>query len=228
MTPHYVDIPNFELVVIGAAGDLATRKIFPALFAHHVSGHLPKGARIIAVSRQRGVAPSANNLWQQIAPYVRCAEASGEFESFYRRITFVQADATKADGAETIVAALSPDEELRRVYYLATAPQIFGEICRVLQAAAGVHNSTAVVLEKPLGHDLRSSRVINDAVGEVFDEHQIFRIDHYLGKETVQNLIVVALLPAWLRCAQSIDHATLDRCGRHQGVVGDLIDPGFD
>jgi len=212
MIPHYVDIPSFELVVIGAGGDLATRKILPALFAHHVSGHLSPGARVIAVSRRPTEDPNGALLWERISPFVRHADAFEKFSSFYERISFVEADATEPQGAARIVAALDRDVKVRRVFYLATSPTIFGPVCAALSGAGGVHSNAAVVLEKPLGHDLESSRAINDVVGAVFAEDQIFRIDHYLGKETVQNLMVLRFANAiferiWR--ADDIDHVQI-------------------
>ncbi len=237
MIPHYVDIPGFEIVVIGGGGDLATRKILPALFAHHVSGHLSAGARVIAVSRRAIADPDPEHMWRQISPYVRHSDAADQFASFFERISFVQADATTADGSKRIVAALDPSEQVRRVFYLATAPAIFGPVCAALSGAGGVHANAAVVLEKPLGHDLESSRAINDAVGEVFAEEQIFRIDHYLGKETVQNLMVLRFANAiferiWraddidhvqITAAETIGVGTRGQYYDHAGALRDMV-----
>ena len=191
VSPHYKDIPDVELVIVGSGGDLAARKIFPALFAHHVSCDLPKQARIIAVNRHPLEDESEAGLWSRIEPFVRYQDQREAFGAFFQRITFVHADATSDEGARAILDALGDGSRRRRIFYLATSPSIFGEACAALARAGGVHDDAAVVLEKPLGHDLGSSRAINDAVGEVFAEHQIFRIDHYLGKETVQNLMVL-------------------------------------
>ena len=237
VSPHYKDIPDVELVVVGAGGDLAARKIFPALFAHHVSHDLPESARIIAVNRHPLEDESEAGLWSRIEPFVRYKGEREAFAAFFRRLTFVHADATTAEGAEAVLGALGEGPRRRRIFYLATSPSIFGDACAALALAGGVHEDAAVVLEKPLGHDLASSRAINDAVGAVFAEHQIFRIDHYLGKETVQNLMVLRFANAiferiWrsddvdhvqITAAEKIGVGTRGHYYDHAGALRDMV-----
>ena len=226
VSPHYKDIPDVELVIVGSGGDLAARKIFPALFAHHVSCDLPKQARIIAVNRHPLEDESEAGLWSRIEPYVRYQDQREAFGAFFQRITFVHADATSDEGARAILDALGDGSRRRRIFYLATSPSIFGEACAALARAGGVHDDAAVVLAKPLGHDLGSSRAINDAVGEVFAEHQIFRIDHYLGKETVQisSSFANAIFERIWR-SDDVDHVQITAAEDRRQLEGHYYDP---
>ncbi len=111
------------------------------------------------------------------------------WQRFLDRLNYVSLDATQASDYRALGQALQPGSD--RVYYLATAPTLFTGICGHLAADKLIDAASRVVLEKPLGHDLASAQAINDEVGQYFQESQIFRIDHYLGKETVQNLMVL-------------------------------------
>jgi glucose-6-phosphate 1-dehydrogenase len=111
--------------------------------------------------------------------------------AFRERLDYVKIDAANAEDYGRLAARLGEHGVSGRLYYMATLPSLYGEICRQLQAAGAVNEQCRVVLEKPLGHDLASCRAINEQVAEVFDEEATFRIDHYLGKETVQNLLAL-------------------------------------
>jgi len=185
------DHPQFAFVLFGGTGDLAMRKILPALCAAHRDGMLAPDGKIVAVSLT-ALDTGSYRRWvdEHVKPYV-LATAIDEsvWRSFLARITYVTLDASQPEAfsllADTIAAVRG-----RRIFYLATGPALFVPICRAL-ASAGLTDGSRVVLEKPLGYDLESSNAINDEVGQMFKEDQIYRIDHYLGKEAVQNLLAL-------------------------------------
>jgi glucose-6-phosphate 1-dehydrogenase len=192
MTAQIIPVGTFDLVVFGGTGDLARRKLLPALYYRDRDGQLPPDARIIGVARREFshkayVARTEAALRQHVAP-----EHLDEpcLRRFLARLHYIALDVANAsDWGE--LAARCDDPERIRVFYLATSPDLFGPVCMALGANGLVTPRTRVVLEKPIGHDLASARAINDEVGAVFQENQIFRIDHYLGKETVQNLMAL-------------------------------------
>jgi glucose-6-phosphate 1-dehydrogenase len=195
-----------DIVIFGGAGDLAFRKLIPALFSAHQHDKLDADTRIIGVGRQdwgrEGYLAFIN---EKAKPFIEKAltESSnpdGLWNSFLSRLDFANVDVTNA-AAYSNLAAIS-QAGAQRVFYLATAPSLFTQICANLTAVNLVDDRTRVVLEKPLGHDLASAQAINNEVAQYFKESQIYRIDHYLGKETVQNLMVLRfgnaiLEPLW-------------------------------
>jgi glucose-6-phosphate 1-dehydrogenase len=133
-------------------------------------------------------------------------------ETFLHRLHFVPVDAMAEAGWNDLKALLKPGEDRIRAFYLAVAPELFGPISEKLGAHGLVTPQTRVIIEKPIGHDLESARQVNDEVGKVFGESQIYRIDHYLGKETVQNLMALRFAnalfePLWN--AAHIDHVQI-------------------
>ena len=186
-------VPEFDMVIFGGTGDLAMRKLLPALFHRHCAGVLPADGRIIATARN-GFSREQylEQVERQIDAFVPASQRAGqEWVSFRQRLHYVAIDAGEAAGFAQLAELLGQQQERVRVFYLATAPSLFGPICDHLHQAGLVNHNSRVVLEKPLGTDLLSSRMINEQVGRYFEERQIFRIDHYLGKETVQNLLVL-------------------------------------
>jgi glucose-6-phosphate 1-dehydrogenase len=180
-----------DLVIFGGAGDLSVRKLLPALYMAHMHDKLPSQSRIHALGRQDwDRAAFVAFLQDKVTGFIDSeAFSDATWASFVDRLNYVCVDATQAQDFATLAAAMQPGSE--RVYYLATAPTLFTAICANLAGAQLIDASARVVLEKPLGHDLASAQKINDEVGQYFQEQQIFRIDHYLGKETVQNLMVL-------------------------------------
>jgi glucose-6-phosphate 1-dehydrogenase len=187
---------SFDLVLFGGTGDLAWRKLLPALFQAHRHGHLPAGGRIIGVARDTHDDASYRAL---IAS--RLAQVEGEkrpsaeeFERFAQHLHYLRMDLAQPQDYARLASLLRARQADTAIFYLATAPTLFTTVCEQLGAAglATANGPVArVVLEKPLGHDLDSNRAINAAVRAVFDERQIFRIDHYLGKPSVQNLLAL-------------------------------------
>jgi glucose-6-phosphate 1-dehydrogenase len=180
-----------DLVIFGGVGDLSVRKLLPALYMAHLHNNLPAATRIHALGRQAWDRAAFVAFLQEKVPgfIEEKAFADDTWAGFLERITYVSVDATKAEDFATLAGSMQSGSD--RVYYLATAPSLFVGICANLSGAGLIDARSRVVLEKPLGHDLASARQINDDVGQHFQEQQIFRIDHYLGKETVQNLMVL-------------------------------------
>ena len=178
-----------DLVIFGGTGDLAWRKLVPALFMADRHGRLPADIRITALGRQPWSPADYRAFLTQHSTTSLPPSDKSHWGRFLERLDYATLDATDANAYGALQARLQPDAT--RVYYLATAPALFATICQHLNAAALITPTSRVVLEKPLGHDLPSAQAINDAVAQHFAEHQIYRIDHYLGKETVQNLMVL-------------------------------------
>ena len=180
-----------DLVIFGGNGDLTMRKLLPALYICHRDDNLPASTRIICVGRQDLGATGFTTLVQEQArPFVDDSVFVEEtWAAFLQRLHWVQVDANQSDHFVRLAEVLKPDT--LRIFFLATAANLFVPICENLQAAGCVAHDSRVLIEKPLGRDLASAQAINTAVGRIFDESRIYRIDHYLGKETVQNLMAL-------------------------------------
>ena len=200
------DTPErFDLVLFGATGDLALRKLLPALYQGLRNGGLA-GANIVGTARQPlGDDDYRALLTREAAQHIAAEEFDPpEWQRLMGCVRYAAIDASRAEGFGALAPLLVGDDATPRVFYLATTPALFIPICRHLQSAGLVTPASRVVLEKPLGRDLASSRAINDAVAEIFAETQTYRIDHYLGKEMVQNLLALRfgntlLEPLWSR-----------------------------
>ncbi len=196
---------SFDLVLFGGTGDLAWRKLLPALLQAHRHGTLPAGGRIIGVARDDLTEGAYRALIGQRLAAVEDDKrpSAEEFERFSALLHYQRMDLTQPADYQQLKARLAERSADVVVMYLATAPQLFTVACEQLGAAGLATPHTRVVLEKPLGHDVESNRAINAAVRGVFDERQIFRIDHYLGKPSVQNLLALrfgnSLFEPWWR-----------------------------
>lgn len=197
---------SFDLVLFGGTGDLAWRKLMPALFQAFRHGSLPPGGRIIGVARDDLGDEQYRALIRSRFDDVELAKrpTPEEFDRFAGLLHFLRMDLSQPQDYRKLAELLRERDAETVVMYLATAPDLFTTVCQQL-AAAGLNGpSTRLVLEKPLGHDLASNREINETVRSVLAERQIFRIDHYLGKPAVQNLFAMrfgnALFePVWRR-----------------------------
>ncbi len=183
---------NFDLIVFGGTGDLAWRKIMPALFQAHRHGTLAPG-RILGVARDSMSDEAYRKLMSD-----RLAQVEGdkrpseeEYTSFAQRLHYLRMDLSQPTAYAELGAWLASGDAQTVVMYLATAPSLFGTVAEQLRLAGLNTDRTRIVLEKPLGHDLASNRAINATVRAAFAENQIFRIDHYLGKPSVQNLLAL-------------------------------------
>jgi len=214
MTTRIIPVEDFDLVIFGATGDLASRKLLPALFHRDEQGQIPPGACIIGTSRRamsheefRSFAAAA------IEPHVSVTQAGPEVvQRFLSRLTYYSAEATKDDGWIALEQELADRKDVVRVFYLAVGPDLFGPICERLGQHNLVTKESRVVVEKPLGKSGMSAEATNQSIGKVFAEPAIYRIDHYLGKETVQNLMAlrfanVLFEPLWNH--NYIDHVQI-------------------
>jgi len=210
----FIPVEVFDLVIFGGAGDLAMRKLMPALYHRDRDGQLPEGCRILSLGR-RGM--SHEDFLAKVEGSLRSNLDQDEFstdlwQSFSHRLQYIQTDATDFSSWQQLKDALEGYEDRIRVAYLATAPSLFGTIATGLRDNSLIHDNVRIVLEKPVGRDYQSAREINDQVGECFRENQIYRIDHYLGKETVLNLLAVRFAnslfePLWNR--SNVDHVQI-------------------
>jgi glucose-6-phosphate 1-dehydrogenase len=197
---------SFDLVIFGGTGDLAWRKLLPALFQAFRHGSLPEGGRIIGVGRDTmtddAYRAAIKSRFDAVDPTKR--PNTDEFDRFAANLFYLRMDLSKPEFYVDLAKLLNARNADNVVMYVATAPALFTTVCEQI-AAAGLNGlRTRVVLEKPLGHDLASNRAINETVRRVLKENQVFRIDHYLGKPSVQNLFALRFAnslfePLWRR-----------------------------
>ena len=214
--------PNDTLFVLfGSGGDLSWRLVVPALFNLFLDGHLPQRFCLFAADRvATGAAELAEHYRKGIAANSRRgAPPEAAWQAFSGMIRSVQVDAADPAGFARLAAALDAQQaqwqgKAERVFYLATPPTLFAPIAQGLGAAglAQDHEHVRLVVEKPLGSDLDSFREINTALCRQFEERQLFRIDHFLGKETVQNILAMRFAnsifePIWNR--RYVDHVAI-------------------
>jgi len=197
-----------DLILFGTKGDLARRKLIPALYQLEKSELLNTESCIIGVARDAMSLDEYKQLVEvNLTKFVKEPLVPEVLERLKKRLQYVQVDLSKEDDYKALKQVTDPKKRIP-VSYFATAPSLFGHICKGLSSAGLASEPARVVLEKPIGHDLDSSKVINDEVAKYYKERQIYRIDHYLGKETVLNLLA-------LRFANSIfaanwDHNAID------------------
>ncbi len=184
---------SFDLVIFGGTGDLAWRKLLPALFQAFRHGTLPENGRIIGVARDSMPDEKFRELIKTRFDIVYPTKRPKveELDRFLAMLHYMRMDLSKPEDYATLADMVNARNADSLVMYVATAPALFTSVCEQI-AVAGLNGpKTRVVLEKPLGHDLTSNRAINEAVRKVLKENQVFRIDHYLGKPSVQNLFAL-------------------------------------
>ena len=179
-----------DLIIFGATGDLSARKLFPALFQLDAADLLPLDLRIAAVARQeQSIDSFQHDLRSKMAGYMRQDIDEIVWERFAGRFSYLSADFSEPQAFEALQSWL--DDARVSLFYLATPPSLFATICEQLSQDGCLTGPCRIVLEKPIGESLETSRDVNDTLAQYFDERDIYRIDHYLGKETVQNLLVL-------------------------------------
>ena len=207
---HFQQVEPFDYVIFGATGDLTMRKLLPALYNRLRLGQIPDDARIIGaarteLSREAYVARAREALERFLPSDVL---SPGLVDRFLARLDYVTLDSSRQseqwDSLTSLFAKAQPDRV--RVFYFATAPQLYGSICENLHRYGLITANSRVVLEKPIGTDMATATAINDGVGQYFPEKQIYRIDHYLGKETVQNVLALRFANPLINAAWSAEH----------------------
>ncbi len=212
MVSRVIPVDPFDLVVFGATGDLATRKILPGLYRRFFAGQIPDGARIIGAARSEMDADAFRaQVRAAIDDHVGVAKRDpAQIDAFLANLDYVAVDAIGDEGWAPLKALVHPDRV--NAFYFSVAPALFGPLAERLHAHGIATPDSRIVVEKPFGRDLNSARALNATLAEHFEEHQIYRIDHYLGKETVQNLMAVRFAnilfePLWN--AQFVDHVQI-------------------
>ena len=218
MSRPHPDAQPATIVIFGASGDLTQRKLVPALFNLYRKGRLPSGTRIVGFARR----PYSHDdfrarLREGMESFAIRDFDAATWEAFAEYIQYAQGDLDTADDYERLHAFLREEEggPAHRLYYMATAPTFYTAIVERLGAADMAQETEGwrrIIVEKPFGRDLASAQALNHALHAVFEEHQIYRIDHYLGKETAQNILFfrfgnTIVEPVWTRTY--IDHVQI-------------------
>ncbi len=209
MVSRVIPVDTFDLTIFGGTGDLARRKILPGLYRRYRAGQMPEGSRIVGAARSdlddaeyRDDVRAA--LHEFVEPHRLDKDA---VEGFLDCLHYVAIDATGEKGWHRLRELMRGD--CVQAFYFSVAPSLFGALAERLHAHGIADAHSRIVVEKPFGRDLESARALNATLAAHFDEAQIYRIDHYLGKETVQNLMAlrfgnVLFEPLWN--SQYVDH----------------------
>ena len=226
------------IVLFGGGGDLALRMLFPSLAFLECEDLLPEGMPVLAAGRSPMDDEAFRALLRDdLDKRAGVTVAKGAADRLLKRVYYQATDVTSPDEVKALGERMQALGIRRPVYYLAISPSLYSSVCKGLMAAGLTEDPARVVMEKPIGKDLESSRAINDTVAEAFSEDRIFRIDHYLGKETVQNLIALRFAntlfePLWNNL--TIDHVQItiaetqgvgDRWHYYDeyGAMGDMV-----
>ena len=208
MVSRVIPVDPFDLVIFGGTGDLAKRKIIPGLFRRFAAGQIPAEARIIGAARASLDTPAYRALLRDAILEFGVKNPDADvLADFLDRFDYVAIDAMGEAGWEDLAKKMRPDTV--RAFYFSVAPSLFGALAERLHKRGIALSDSRIVVEKPFGRDLESSQKLNATLSEHFTEKQIYRIDHYLGKETVQNLMAIRFgnmlfEPLWN--AQYVDH----------------------
>ncbi len=209
MVSRVIPVEPFDLVIFGGTGDLARRKILPGLFRRYCSGQITAQAQIIGAARTDMDADTYRALIGDAIREFSGGRAceDGTLDDFLSTLEYVQVDATGSKGWDILAERLSQDRV--RSFYFSVGPSLFGALAQRICEYGMAGTQARIVVEKPFGHDLQSAKALNATLAGFFDENQIYRIDHYLGKETVQNLMAVRFgnmlfEPLWN--SQYVDH----------------------
>ena len=210
MVSRVIPVDPFDLVIFGGTGDLARRKILPGLFRRFCAGQMPPEARIIGAARTETDSAGYRDM---VAEAIKefsddFVFADAQLADFLARIEYTAIDA-KGEAGWADLQEIMKGKGRVEAYYFSVSPTLFGDLAERLQHWGMADKDARIVVEKPFGRDLESARALNATLAAYFNEDQIYRIDHYLGKETVQNLMAVRFgnmlfEPLWN--AQYVDH----------------------
>ncbi|MHA6641099.1 glucose-6-phosphate dehydrogenase [Mesorhizobium sp. A623] len=213
MTSQIIPVDPFDFIIFGGTGDLSERKLLPSLYYRQRDHQFSEPTRIIGTSRSKMSDVEFRAFAKKaISEHVAKEDIDAkELETFLARFSYVAADAVSGAGFDQLKKKAGDSDRIR-VFYLAVAPALFGEISHKLKEHKMITPTSRIVVEKPIGRDLASAKALNDQIGSDFHENQIFRIDHYLGKETVQNLMALRFAnalyePLWN--SAHIDHVQI-------------------
>ena len=208
MVARVVPVEPFDFVIVGATGDLARRKLLPGLYHRLHDGQMPDRARVIgAASSDLSTEEYRGRVAEALEEFVEPEALDPDsVRRFLDTITYQRVDATSDFGWAELAPAEGADSSRPRVFYLSIAPRLFEPVVNRMHDAGLVNRMTRIVVEKPLGHDLSSARQLNAVLAAHFHEHQIYRIDHYLGKETVQNLMALRFANALFEPLWNANH----------------------
>ncbi|WP_375685295.1 glucose-6-phosphate dehydrogenase [Bartonella sp. TT110JLCBS] len=214
MVRKIIPVSSFDCIVFGGNGDLASRKLLPALYHCQCAGQFSEPTRIIGVSRTSLSREEYQNFVRiSLEKHIHPKDLnSTELNRFLARLTYVSVDVSSNRGWEDLALLLSQDSADIRAFYLAVGSSLFADIAMKLEKNDLVTPQTRIIIEKPIGCDVKTAVSLNDVFASTFNEEQIFRIDHYLGKETVQNLMALRFVntlyePLWN--SNYIDHVQI-------------------
>ena len=194
MRSKVIPVNPFDLVLFGATGDLARREIIPSLYRRFEGKQILPGSKIIGISRSGDTNAFRDFALNSIGK--KCASPdSGTVDEFLSLLSFVPLDANSDKGWAYLREAVNGEKVL--AFYLSVSPSLFAPIAERLGSSGVVKSSSRIVLEKPFGYDLASARSLNKSLLKIFSESQIYRTDHYLAKETVQNLMAIRFANAF-------------------------------
>jgi len=191
MVSRVIPVDSFDLVIFGGTGDLARRKILPGLFRRFLAGQMPEDSRIIGAARSELDDSAYRDMVAEAVTEFGGEEANDTkgLQAFLKALHYVAIDA-KGDGGWKDLAGLVR-RDVVQAFYFSVAPSLFGDLAERLHNNGIASKDSRIVVEKPFGRDLETAQALNETLAAHFDESQIYRIDHYLGKETVQNLMAV-------------------------------------
>ncbi len=206
------------LVIFGASGDLTQRKLFPALYSLAFRRLLPEQFAVVGVARSEETDDEfRERMKEAVQKHARDEFRDEIWELLANGMRYVATDFSDEAGLDRLAETVNEVDAERstggnRVYYLATPPSVFETVVRAVGKRRQAEGWTRLIVEKPFGHDLASARELNSVIEEYFEEHEVFRIDHYLGKETVQNMLALRFAngifePIWNR--QFVDHVQI-------------------
>jgi glucose-6-phosphate 1-dehydrogenase len=185
----------FDIIIFGGGGDLALRKLLPAMYRAYQEGNLPEGSRILPTVREESKrAEYIETAHKALQEFLSKGEFNAkDWKAFSTYLVPVVSNVTEADDNWDVLKEIldEHDSTKSRVFYLSLPPAVYGKCCEILSTKDLITPTSRVVVEKPIGYCGESAEAINAKIAEFFEEDQIFRIDHYLGKETVQNLMAL-------------------------------------